>query len=176
LAAKVRQDSRVHLIAPLPSSHEGRWGQAIINVSSVFAFCSWIRGPSPLSARGKTGRVTSHPVAASDGCTIISHARGIGLGRAEPTLITACRSHKGKRSADPDPVRLIEPRGLRVICRLPRSGRLECGTCRQLAQGCVTPERDQQLACQRHDRDAADAAALRSHSLAEPADLTPGAA
>jgi len=47
----------------------------------------------PVGNTRQPSRITSHPVAAPDGCTIIPHARGTGLGRAGPTLITACRSH-----------------------------------------------------------------------------------
>ena len=123
----------------------------------------------PVGNTRHPSRVTSHPVAASGGGTIIPHARGTGLGRAGPTLITACRSHKGKRSADPDPARVIEPRGVRRTCRPLRSGRLEGSPFRQLTEGRVTPESTQQLAGQRHNRDPADAAALRSDPLTEPA-------
>ena len=68
----------------------------------------------PVGNTRQPNRVTSHPVAAAHGCTIIPHARGIRLERAGPTLITACRSHKGKRSAHPDPTRLIGPRGFLI--------------------------------------------------------------
>ncbi len=109
------------------------------------AFPSWIRGPSPSATRSKPRRVTSHPVAASHGCTIISHARDIGLGKAGPTLITAYCSHKGKRSAHSDPTRLIEPRGFRVLGHPFRSDNLECSTFRQLAKARVTPQCDHVL-------------------------------
>jgi hypothetical protein len=169
LAANDRHDSRVHLIAPLPSSHEGSCGQVanqhFICLAHLAPFVSdpW---PEPINHTRHRGRVTSHPVAAGDGRTIIPHAQGIGLGKAGPTLIAACRSHEGKRPTNPAPARMIN---LAVTCRLLWSGSLECCAYRQIAQGRVTPERDQELACQRHDRDPADAATLRSHAVAEPA-------
>src|ERR671910_2871372 len=120
----------------------------LVKKESVFhPGCSLLLDPS-FERVGNTrhpSRVTSLPVAASGGGTIIPHARGTGLGRAGPTLITACRSHKGKRSADPDPARVIEPRGVRRTGRPLRSGRLEGSPLRQLTEGRVTPDSNQQL-------------------------------
>ena len=80
-------------------------------------FSSWTRGSSPSIIRSNQPRhLTSGQ--RLDGCTIISHARGIRLGKAEPTLMTACLSHRGKRSAHPDPTRLVRPLGFRIISRL----------------------------------------------------------
>jgi len=56
------------------------------------SFGSWIR-VEPVIEFAATSCVTSHPVAALDGRTMVPHARGIGLGKAEPTLITAYLSH-----------------------------------------------------------------------------------
>ncbi len=92
-------------------SHEGPCSQAAIIIPSIL-------GPvvgsviEPIVKARQPGRVTSHPVAASDGGTIIAHARGIRLEKAGPILISACRSHKGKRSTYPDPTRSIGPRGI----------------------------------------------------------------
>lgn len=95
-------------------------------------FLFWFLDPwvEPVVNMRQPGRVTSHPVAAPGGCTIIPHARGTGLGKTGPTLITACHSHKGKRAAYPDPKRLIRPLGFSVICYSLSSGNLECGTFR----------------------------------------------
>jgi hypothetical protein len=95
----------------LALSHEGSCGQVsnqhFICLAPIFSD-PW---PEPVNQTRHRGRVTSHPVAAGDGRTIIPHAQGIGLGKAGPTLIAACRSHEGKRPTDPDPARMIKPRG-----------------------------------------------------------------
>jgi hypothetical protein len=70
----------------------------------------WVRARC---RKRRQSRITSHPVAASSGCTNIPHTRGFGLGKAGPILLTACLSQSRERSAYPDPTRLIRPRGLR---------------------------------------------------------------
>ena len=86
----------------------------------------------------------------------------IGLGRVGPHCMSAYRSHCLRRSARPDPTRLIRPRGTRDndSAFADASDWLRDSTRRDLAMGDISRQGDEQFAGQRYDRDAAGPAAL----------------
>ena len=77
----------------------------------------------------------------------------IGLGRVGPHCMSAYRSHCLRRSARPDPTRLIRPRGTRDndSAFADASDWLRDSTRRDLAMGDISPEGDEQFAGERYD-------------------------
>src|SRR6201998_566572 len=85
----------------------------------------------------------------------------IGLGTAGPPCISAYHSHCLRRSARPDPTRLIRPRGTRDNDSAFPGGSdwLHDSTCRDLAMVDISREGNEQLAGERDGGDAAGPAA-----------------
>ena len=94
----------------------------------------------------------------------------IGLGKAEPIFITACCSQDIMQSARRDPARAIASCGWRdaLSGSLTVSGRLQYCTLRNLTQVDIAPQRDQQLASERHDGNPSHAACFRANARTEP--------
>src|SRR5580692_8229760 len=94
----------------------------------------------------------------------------IGLGRAGPHCMAAYHSHCLRRSARPDPTRLIRPRGTRDNdpAFLGGSVWLHDNTRRDLTMVDISREGDEQFPGERDNRDAADPAAFGANALAEP--------
>src|SRR5216684_5857323 len=67
---------------------------------------------------GADCRISSHSVAACvGGCTMIPHARGLGLGGRHQSALRHFSANQFNGPLAPDPARLIRPRGLTLRCR-----------------------------------------------------------
>src|ERR1700720_1282555 len=112
----------------------------------------------PIVDCGFDARRTSHSVAVQERLAPQSLIlEVIGLGRVGPHCIAAYRSHCLRRSARPDPTRLIRPRGTRDNASAfpDASDWLHDSTRRDLAMGDISRQGDEQFAGERYDRDAA---------------------
>ena len=81
---------------------------------------------------------------------------GVGLGRARPSFLTACLSQGAYPRSPPARIQRAGRDPVRGIASGLRSLGLEGGACWDDALGRIAPERDQELAGERHDRDPAD--------------------
>jgi hypothetical protein len=114
LAAKVRQDSHVHLIAPLPSSHEGPSGQVAIIVPIGFPFGSWILGSSPHQHRPRHRPFSSEYRGSAQSPRRMPPENVISFRyRPDPALSLASGARTVSPSTDgPGTQKLLSPRGV----------------------------------------------------------------
>src|SRR5215210_5385719 len=94
---------------------------------------------------------------------------GVGLGRARPSFLTACLSQGAYPRSPPARIRRTVRDPVRAMASGLRGLGLEGGACWDDALGRIAPERDQELAGKRHDRDPADPSTPLPDAGAEPA-------